>query len=212
MTATDHEGALRAAMIEIGRRLWERGMIAGTCGNFSVRRGDGLILATPSGRAKGRLTEHDLVLTDVEGTIVSGTLPPSSEMRIHLAAYRLRPDVAAVVHAHPTTVVAHSLAAVGLTWDVLPETIVSLGNIASVPYETPGTPELAQRMESALADHNAIVMERHGAVTLGRDLDEAYERMETLEHAAQTLYLARTLGRVEALPEAEVQRLLKLVT
>ena len=179
-------------------------------GNFSARLNDVHILSTPTGLAKGRLTRDDLVVTDLEGTVISGRLRPSSELKIHLAAYRLRPDVGAVVHAHPKTVVADSLAAVTLMSTVLPETVVVLGTIPSVPYETPGTPALASKMEGALAHHNAIVMERHGAITLGRNLVEAYNRMETLEHAAQTLYMAHILGTVEALPDDEIKRLLDL--
>ena len=198
-------------MIEVGRRLWEREYISGTGGNFSARLDEKHILSTPAGLAKGRLTPDDLVVTDLAGTKVSGRLNPSSELRIHLAAYRLRPDIGAVVHAHPKTVVAHSLASISLLSTALPETVVALGMIRSVPYETPGTTELALKMESALAKFDAIVMERHGAVTLGRTLGEAYDRMETLEHAAQTLYLAQTLGTIETLPDDEIQRLLTLV-
>lgn len=202
---------LETLMIEVGRRLWEREYISGTGGNFSVRLDENHILSTPAGLAKGRLTPDDLVVTDLAGTQVSGHRKPSSELRIHLASYRLRADVNAVVHAHPKTVVAHSLASINLMFTALPETVVALGIIQSVPYETPGTTELALRMESALAEHDAIVMERHGAVTLGRTLGEAYDRMETLEHAAQTLYLAETLGTIEALPDDEIDRLLTLV-
>ncbi|MEN8164680.1 MAG: class II aldolase/adducin family protein [Acidobacteriota bacterium] len=202
---------LEEAMIQVGRRLWEREFISGTGGNFSARLDDNHILSTPAGVAKGRLTPDDLVVTDLEGTRISGRLQPSSELRIHLASYRLRPEVHAVVHAHPKTVVAHSLASINLMFTALPETVAALGMIRSVPYETPGTSALALKMEGALADHNAVVMERHGAITLGRTLLEAYDRMETLEHAAQTLYLAETLGTIEALPDDEIDRLLDLV-
>ena len=197
-------------MIEIGRRLWEREYISGTGGNFSARLDDKHILSTPAGLAKGRLAPDDLVVTDLEGNLISGRHRPSSELRIHLASYRLRPKVHAVVHAHPKTVVAHSLASINVMFTALPETVVALGMIRSVPYETPGSSALAQKMEGALADHNAIVMERHGAITLGRNLFEAFNRMETLEHAAQTLYLAQTLGTIKALPDDEIDRLLDL--
>ncbi len=201
---------LEDVMIEIGRRLWEREYVSGTGGNFSVRLDDNHILSTPAGLAKGRLTPDDLVVTDLEGEMISGRLRPSSELRIHLASYRLRPEVHAVVHAHPKTVVAHSLASINVMFTALPETVAALGMIRSVPYETPGSAALALKMEGALANHNAIVMERHGAITLGRTLLEAYDRMETLEHAAQTLYLAQTLGTIEALPDDEIDRLLNL--
>jgi L-fuculose-phosphate aldolase len=160
--------------------------------------------------AKGRLTPNDLVVTDLEGTVVQGSHQPSSELRIHLAAYRLRPEIGAVVHAHPKTIVALSLASIDVMFTALPETVVALGLIGSAPYETPGSSALASVMESALENHDAIVMERHGAITLGRNLFEAYDRMETLEHAAQTLYLAQSLGSIEALPDDEIERLLAL--
>jgi len=197
-------------MLEIGRRLWQREHIAGTDGNFSARLDDSHILSTPTGLAKGRLVVDDLVVTDLTGRVVEGRHRPSSELGIHLAAYRLRPEIGAVVHAHPKTVVALSLASIDVMFTALPETVVALGLIGSVPYETPGSSALASEMENALENHDAIVMERHGAITLGRDLFEACDRMETLEHAAQTLHLAETLGPVEALPDDEIQRLLAL--
>jgi L-fuculose-phosphate aldolase len=197
-------------MLEVGRCLWQREYISGTSGNFSVRLDDDHILSTPSGLAKGRLTPNDLVVTDLEGTVVQGSHQPSSELRIHLAAYRLRPEIGAVVHAHPKTIVALSLASIDVMFTALPETVVALGLIGSAPYETPGSSALASVMESALENHDAIVMERHGAITLGRNLFEAYDRMETLEHAAQTLYLAQSLGSIEALPDDEIERLLAL--
>lgn len=201
---------LEAAIIEVGRWLWDRDYISGTSGNLSTRIGTTHILSTPTGLAKGRLEPQDLVVTDLNGRQVSGRGKPSSELRIHLAAYRLRAEIGAVVHAHPKAVVAHSLASVSMMSTALPETVVVLGTVPSVPYQTPGTSELATSLEGPLALHNAIVMERHGAITLGKDLFEAYERMETLEHAAQTLCLAQSLGPVEPLKDEEIERLLKM--
>lgn len=201
---------LEAVMVEVGNRLWARELIAGTGGNLSARLDDRHILSTPAGVAKGRLNTEDLVTTDLHGNIVSGGRSASSEIRIHLAAYRLRPDIGAVVHAHPKTVVAHSLASAPLMTAALPEFVVSLGTIPCVAYETPGTSTLAAKLEASMAHHNAIVMERHGAITLGKDLLQAYDRMEILEHGAQTLHLAQTLGTVNALPDDEIERLLTL--
>lgn len=201
---------LEGDLIEVARRLWEREFIAGTGGNLSARLDEFHIISTPAGFAKGRLKPEDLVITDLEGKVISGRHRPSSEIKVHLAAYRLRPDVGAVVHAHPKTVVAHSLASRTLMSTVLPETVVALGTIPSIEYKTPGTPALARMLEDAIAKHNAVVMERHGALTLGKSLFEAFDRMEILEHAAQTLYLAHTLGTVKALPDEEIERLLLL--
>lgn len=192
------------------RRMYERGYIAALDGNVSVRLSERRILATPAGAAKGELDPADLVVTDPEGRVLGGSGRPSTELRVHLAAYRLRPDVHAVVHAHPPAAVAHSLAGVSLTPTVIPETVYTLGTIAATDYGTPGTPELAQRMEDALRCHDAVLMERHGTVTLGADLWQAYHRLESLEHTARILYMARTLGPVEPLPAAEVEKLYAL--
>ncbi len=200
----------RQELVAVCRRMYERGYIAGLDGNASVRLGERRILATPAGRPKGELDLDDLVVTDPEGRPLHGSGTPSSELRVHLAAYRLRPEVQAVVHAHPPYALAHSLAGVSLAPHVVPETVATLGRIADTDYGTPGTPELAQRMEDALRCHDAVLMERHGTVTLGVDLSQAYYRLEALEHTARILYLARTLGPVEPLPADEVERLYAL--
>ncbi len=209
-TGPASERELRLAMVEVGRCMYEQGYIAGTDGNLSVRLSSGNILATPSGVAKGRLDTSDLVVTDAEGNLVAGDLRPSSELKVHLAAYRLRPQVTAVVHAHPKAAIAHSLAGISLSETVIPETVLTLGMIAATDYDTPGSSALAERMEQALRCHDAIVMERHGTITLGRDLWQAYHRLESLEHTAEILLMARSLGRVDPLPGSEVERLLSI--
>jgi len=204
------EEALRLEMIEIGRLMYEHGLIAGTDGNLSIRLGKERILATPSGVAKGRMKADDLVLTDLSGKMVAGRLPVSSEIKVHLAAYRLRPDISAVLHAHPPASLALSLAGVEMDPPVIAETVLSLGPVVTSDYETPGSSSLAEKMESALLCHDAMIMERHGALVLGRDLYEAYNRMESLEHTARTLWMARSLGPVKPLPPGELERLRKI--
>lgn len=200
----------RHDVVAVCRRMYERGYIAALDGNVSVRLSDRRVLATPAGAAKGSLDPEDLVVTDLDGRALGGGGRPSSELRVHLAAYRLRPEVQSVVHAHPPAAVAHSLAGVSLAPTVIPETVLTLGTIAGTDYDTPGTPELARRMEDALRCHDAILMERHGTVTLGEDVWQAYHRLESLEHTAKILYMARTLGPVEPLPAEEVERLYTL--
>jgi L-fuculose-phosphate aldolase len=202
--------SLRQAVVDLGRCMYERGYISGTEGNLSTRLPEGRILITPSGVAKGRLCVDDLVVTDSDGAVLSGGRP-SSEIQVHLAAYRLRPEVGAVIHAHPKAVVAHSLAGVSLEPAVIPETVLILGTIAAAAYEMPGSSSLAAVMEEVLRGHEVIIMERHGTLTLGRDILQAYHRLESLEHTAQTLYMARTLGAVEPLSSEEVERLWALV-
>ena len=198
----------RADVVEICRRMYARGYIAGTDGNVSVRLGRDRVLATPAGSAKAYLQEADLVITDLDGRVLGGaTGRPSSELLVHLAAYRERDDVNAVVHAHPPAAVAHSLAGVSLADTIVPETTLTLGAVATVPYDAPGTVDLAARVQEALRCYDVLVMARHGSVSLGGDLFQAYYRLESLEHTARTLILARSLGRVEPLPPAEVERL-----
>ncbi len=204
------ERELRALMVEVGRWMWQRGHVAGTDGNLSARLPDGRVVATPAGVAKGRLQADDLVVTDLAGRVVSGSGIPSSELKLHLAVYRARPDVGAVVHAHPKAAVAHSLAGVSLAQAIIPETVVTLGTIAAARYATPGSASLASAVEAMIRDHDAIIMERHGSVTVGADLEQAYNRLESLEHAAEILVMARALGQVEPLPTAEVERLVAL--
>lgn len=200
----------RADVVAVCRRMYERGYIAGLDGNVSVRLSERRILATPAGAAKGDLDPAALVVTDVDGNVLGDGGAPSSELRVHLAAYRLRPDVHAVVHAHPKAAVAHSLAGVSLAPTVIPETVFTLGTITTTEYGTPGTTALAQQMEDALRCHDAVLMERHGTVTLGADLAQAYHRLESLEHTAQILYMARMLGPVQPLPTGEVDKLFQL--
>jgi L-fuculose-phosphate aldolase len=199
---------LAHALVEIGRRLHARDLVGAAEGNLSVRLGPDRLLVTGSGISKGHLSPADLVVVDARGERVSGTRRPSTELRMHLAAYAARPDVAAVVHAHPLTAVALTVAGLPPPSDLVPEAAVTLGPIALAPFATPGTDEVPASLAPLLADHDVILLERHGAITLGRTLTEAYERMETLERVARVAAAARLLGRCEPLPAAAVDRVL----
>lgn len=201
------EPAARDQVIECCRRMHERGLISGGEGNVSVRVGRSRVVVTPSGVNKGFLKPADLVVTDLDGRVVKGRGKPSSEVRVHLAAYRVRPEVGAVVHAHPPTAVAFTIAGVGLAQCVVPEAIITLGEVAVAPYVTPTTEALAAEVERLLVDHDVVMMDRHGSVTLGRDVFEAYDRLEALEHTARITFLARALGPLKPLPREEVERL-----
>ncbi len=189
-----NEYELRRRMVEVGRWLWERNFIAGTEGNLSVRLAGNLVLATPTGRAKGRLEARELVVVDHTGKVVGGEFKPSSEVRIHLAAYRLRKDICAVIHAHPCAVVAHSMVGAPLVPAFNPEVLAAVGPIAEVEYEASGSAALAALFEDVLVDHNTFIMARHGAVTLGLDLEHAYDRLEMLEQTAQMQVMAGCLS------------------
>lgn len=190
------------------RQLAVGGLVAGQDGNISVRLGPQRILVTPSGVLKGLVTAADMVVVDGRGRKMAGRRNPTSELDLHLRILRLRPDVAAVVHAHPPTATGFALAGEGFDSNTLTELIFQVGRVPLVPYGTPGTPELGDRVEPFLDGHDALLLAHHGAVTMGSTLDAAWIRMESLEHAARMLFVARTLGRVMELDAAAVAALL----
>lgn len=200
----------RDAIVRVGKRLWRRGLVGGAEGNVSVRLDEGRVLATPSGACKGFLDPDDLVVTDLAGRPLAGRGRPSSELRVHLAVYRRRPDVRAVVHAHPPTATGFAIAGVALDECVVPEVIATLGRVPIVPYGTPSTEELAERVAEYVPTHDALLLANHGAVTYAATLDRAIDVMESLEQAARSLLVASLLGRVHRLSREEVDRLLAL--
>lgn len=201
------EVTARQQIVETCHRMHQRGLISGGEGNVSVRLGKNRFLVTPSGVNKGFVRSIDLVVVDREGKLVKGRVAPSSEIKVHMAAYRVREDCEAVVHAHPPTAVAFTIAGVSLAQCVVPESIITLGEVPTVSYATPSTEELAFQVEGLLVDHDVVMMDRHGSVTLGRDVSEAYDRLESLEHTARITYMARSMGVIRPLPEDEVARL-----
>ena len=207
MTRAPREGELRARIVEICRRMYARELISAGDGNVSARLDEERVLCTPTGFNKGYLREDDLVIVDLRGRRLRGVHQPSSEFRMHSAAYEERPDVRAVVHGHPPITVALALAGVDLSGCVLSETCLLLGPILTAPYTTPTTDEVPRVLRPFFRQANAVVMDRHGAITLGRDLDEAYNRMEAMEHASKITHAARMLGPVSALPPVEVDKL-----
>lgn len=195
--------ALAADIAACCRRLAQHGLIAGRDGNISARASGDRILVTPSGVLKYRLTAADLVEVDRSGRRRRGRRNPTSELDLHLRILRRRGDVGAVVHAHPPAATAFALAGESLASFSLPELILLVGPVPLVPFGMPGTRELGDRVEPYLEGHEALLLAHHGAVTFGRTLEEAWIRMETLEHAARILLGARLLGRVtEITPEA----------
>lgn len=200
----------RGDLIEIGRRLWERGLISGTDGNLSIRLPRDRILATVSGVAKGDLTDAHLVELTLEGELLTRTkFKPSSEIKMHLVAYKLRPDVMAVCHAHPPHATALATAGVGLTQCVIPEIIVALGSVPLASYATPSTQEVPDAVAKHIVSADAILLENHGALTVGRDIREAYLRMESIDHAARILIYSHMLGGPRTLSPAAVEKLME---
>jgi L-fuculose-phosphate aldolase len=200
----------RKDLIEVGRRLWQRGLISGTDGNLSMRLPRNRILATVSGVAKGDLTEAHLVELSLEGELLTRTkFKPSSEIKMHLVAYTLRPDVMAVCHAHPPHATAFATAGVGLTQCVIPEIIVALGAVPLAPYATPSTQEVPDAVAKYITGADAILLENHGALTVGRDIQEAYLRMESIDHAARIMLYSRLVGGPHTLSPADVEKLVE---
>jgi L-fuculose-phosphate aldolase len=195
-------------LVEVGRVLWARGLVGAAEGNLSVRLGPDRFLVTGSGISKGHLTAADLVVVNGRGEKVAGERRASTELRMHLAAYAARPDVQAIVHAHPLDAVALTVAGLPPPTDLVPEAAVTLGPVAVAPFATPGTDEVPASLAPFLPGHDVILLERHGAIALGHSLAEACERMETLERVARIAVVARLLGRCEPLPADAVDRVL----
>ena len=194
-------------MAQCCRQLAQLGLIAGQDGNLSVRLSRTRILVTPSGLIKALLEPADMVQVDTRGRKLAGRHKPTSELDLHLRILERRPDVMAVVHAHPPYATGFSVAGRELDRLVLPELILAAGRVPLVPFGTPGTPELGERVEAYIAGHDALLLANHGAVTVGPTLDLAWIRMESLEHAARILFTAHLLGQVNELPENAVKLL-----
>ena len=193
------------AICDVCRRLHARNLLAAADGNVSVRLEDGRIAMTPSGVAKNRVTAGDLAFLAPDGAILEGR--PSTERLMHLAVYRACPEARAVVHAHPPTAIAWSLARPDLAFlpsDALPEVTLAAGSIPFVPYARPGTAAMGDQLLPFLPDHRLLILARHGALAWGESLEEAYHGLERLEHVCQILKAAQELGGALPLPEDEL--------
>lgn len=202
-----HERQLRETMIRIGRLCYERGLLVAMDGNLSCVLPSGDILCTQAGCHKGFLDDEHLIVVDRSGKKLRGRGRPTSELLMHLACYEERPDIKAVVHAHPPISVAFTIAGVSMARCVLPEVVLTLGTVPTVEYETTGTLDLADKIRPYVRHHDAILMDRHGAVCLGPDLLTAFCNLETMEHTALITKTARDLGGVKELPPAEAVKL-----
>lgn len=204
------ERAIRNEICQVCRLLYEKDLIAPLDGNVSVRWGEQYLLTTPSGVFKGQLAPKDLVVTDLSGTLASAEispsngLHPSAELRLHLEIYRQRPDVRAVVHAHPPITTAFSVAGKSLAAPVLPESLVYTGTIETTAYATPTSAQGPEVVRELIRDHDALVLDRHGAVTVGQSAMDAFGKMAKVENTAWVVLLAHLLGRVQELPADEV--------
>ena len=201
------EHQLRADIVEVGRRLYARGYTASNDGNISVRLDGERLLMTPKGLCKGFMDPSMMCITDLDGTKLAGDRDPSSEMQMHLEVYRQRPDVDAVVHAHPPIATGFAVAGIPLDRAVLAEVVTTLGSVPIAEYATPSTRELPEAVRKYVKAHDGMLLANHGALTLGSDLFAAYYKMETIEHFAKISLVARLLGGERLLSREEVFRL-----
>ncbi|MFQ5664320.1 MAG: class II aldolase/adducin family protein [Terriglobia bacterium] len=202
---TDEEH--RREICTVGRWIHQREYVAATDGNLSVRLDPQRILTTPTGMSKGMMEPDDLVVVDSQGKKIQGRCNASSEIAMHLLIYKRRPDVHAVVHAHPPVATGYAAAGLPLNQALISEVVLALGCIPLAQYGTPGTPELSQALSPLVTQYDAILMANHGVVTYGDHLLRAYMRMETVEHFARISLVTYLLGRQTLLSRQEVEKL-----
>jgi L-fuculose-phosphate aldolase len=203
------EHQLRREIVKIGQALHQRGFIAACDGNLSVRLNKNRVLVTPSGMSKGAMRASDLVIVDMDGRKLRGRREVTSEIGMHLLIYHMRPDVRAIVHAHPRTATGFAAAGLALNQPLVCEVVIGLGQIPLAPYGTPGTPELAKTLEPLVPQFDAILMANHGVVTYGSDLQSAYMKMETVEHFAQIALVTHVLGQQQLIDSADLEKLVQ---
>jgi len=206
------ERKYREEIIRYGHMLHEHGFVAAMDGNLSVRLDRERILVTPTCVSKGAMRPADLVVVDAQGKRVAGKRNVTSEIGMHVLIYRMRPDIQAIVHAHPPTATGFAAAGMALTEPLVCEVVMGLGCIPLARYGTPGTSELASTLEPFVPDYDAILMSNHGVVTYGDTLEHAYMKMETVEHFAQIALVTHLLGRQQPLNGIEVEKLLSART
>jgi len=202
--------SLKKEMVEICRRVYERGYVAANDGNVSCKMDNGQYLMTPTGMSKGFLQPSDLVVLNEHGEQIGGTRKASSESKMHLTIYKTRPDIRAVVHAHPPTARGYAVAGIPLTKCVLPVVVVSVGAIPIAEYATPGTQELADVGSDYLSRYDAGLLENHGAITVGKSILDAHFKKEPIEHFAKIMFVAHQLGNVQSLKGQQVEELIDL--
>jgi L-fuculose-phosphate aldolase len=194
-------------LVGVCRNLYAHGFVTAADGNVSSRLPNGNILATPTSLNKGRVVESDLVEVTLDGAMVHEGRAPSTELGMHMYIYRQRPDVHAVVHAHPTYATGFAAANIPLDKPLLPEVIIGLGPIPLATFAVTSTQEVADSIAPYVQSSSAILLANHGVVTFGKDLDEAYFKMEKVEHAAHITFVARMLGGEKVLAGEQVKRL-----
>ncbi len=206
------EMEIKQQICEIGKRIYDRGMVAANDGNISVKLSDNEFLCTPTGVSKGFMTPEYICKVDANGNVLeaNGSFKPSSEIKMHMRVYKERPDVKSVVHAHPIYATSFAIAGIPLTPPIMPEAIIALGSVPIAEYGTPSTEEIPDAVSKYLQYYDAVLLENHGALSYSDSLVAAYHKMESLEFYAQLLFLSKQLGGPQELSEAQVQRLYEI--
>src|SRR5436305_6744535 len=204
------EWKLKEQMCDIGRRIWLKGFCAGNEGNHSYRIGENRILCTPTGISKGNLKPDDICTVDMEGKQISGKRKRTSEINLHLAIYKARPDVKAVIHSHPPHATAFAVAGVDLPTCIHPEAEVFPGAVKTAKYVTPGDMRLGESIQPFVKDSNTILLQSHGVVCFHADIEQCYYNLEIVDAYARILILAKQVGSIRPLSGDEMKDLLEL--
>ena len=203
---------IKKELCDIGRRIYQNGFVAANDGNFSVKINDNEFYCTPTGVSKGFMTPDMFLKVDGKGNMLepNAKYKPSSEFKMHLRVYQERPDVNAVVHAHPPIATAHAVCGMALDTYIMPEAIISLGTVPLTKYGTPSTMEIPDAISEAFQNHDAVLLQNHGALSVGVSLINAYFKMETLEYFAKVSYYAKQLGGGQELTCEQIEKLLEV--
>lgn len=207
-----NEQEIREQICDVCHKMWQQGWVAANDGNVSVKIGEDLYLATPTGISKSFITPEKLIKINSRGEVLEALegYRPSSEIKMHLRCYQERTDVGAVVHAHPATATGFACAHIPLDDYAMIESVITIGSVPIAPYGTPSTDEVPESIAPYLENHDVILLENHGALTVGCDLITAYYRMETLELTAKIMMNARLLGGVQEISKANIDRLIEM--
>lgn len=203
------EYEIKKEICEIGKRIYNKGMVAANDGNISVKINENEFLCTPTGVSKGFMTPDYICKVDKKGNLIrgNGNFKPSSEIKMHMRVYEEREDVKSVVHAHPMYATGFAIAGIPLTQPIMPEAVIALGEVPIAAYGTPSTMEIPDAVSKYLQNYDAVLLENHGALTYADSLLSAYHKMESLEFYAQLLFISKQLGGPQELPEREVEKL-----
>ena len=204
--------ALKEQMCDICHKTWQLGWVAANDGNLTARLEDGTFLATPTGVSKAFITPDKLLRINAGGEVLDGAegYRPSSEIKMHLRCYEVRPDVGGVLHAHPPTATGYAVAGLPLDSQSMIETVLTIGSVPLTPYGTPSTMEVPDAIAPYLENHDVVLLQNHGALAVGADVLTAYYRMETLELFAKISLTATLLGGAKEIPDAEIDKLMYL--